>query len=98
MAKCPYCNREMDESTDTCEFDQIKVSGKWYKRKMISTASEQLGSRCSGCGILIAPHHYHHCGCPYEECPNCWRSSERCECDVEALKHDDVVMEVIKKK
>ena len=98
MAKCPYCNLEMDETTDTCEFDQVKVNGKWYHRKMISTANESLGTRCAGCGILIAPHHYHHCGCPHEECPNCWRSTERCECNVQALKHDDVVIEVIKLK
>lgn len=96
MAKCPYCNREMDETTDTCEFTHVKVSGKWYQRKMISTANEKIGTRCSGCGTLIAPKHYHHYGCSYEECPSCWRSHERCECNVQALKHGDVVLKIQK--
>ena len=96
MTKCPYCNREMDETTETCEFTHVKVSGKWYQRKMISTVNEKIGTRCSGCGILIAPKHYHHCGCPHEECPNCWRSHVRCECEVQALKHDEVVLDIKK--
>jgi len=68
----------MDETTDSCEF----------------TANEKIGTRCSGCGILIAPKHYHHCGCPHEECPNCWRPHVRCECEVQALRHDDVIKEI----
>ena len=30
MAKCPYCNLEMDETSDTCEFTHIKVNGEWF--------------------------------------------------------------------
>ncbi len=91
MAKCPYCGHEMDGTTDTCEYTHVKIGGEWYQRKMISLIGENLGSRCSGCGILIAPKHYHHCGCPNEECPKCWRSSKTCECKKQALKHGDLI-------
>ena len=96
MAKCPYCGREMDETTDTCEFTQVKINDKWFKRKMISYGGETLGERCKVCGILIAPKHYHHCGCANEECPNCWRSGNRCECNKEAFKHGDKIIEIKK--
>jgi hypothetical protein len=94
MTKCPFCNREMDETTDTCEFTHIKVSGKWYQRKMISYGGETLGKRCSGCGILIAPRHYHHYGCVNEECPKCWRAEVKCDCKKEALKHGDLIIPI----
>ena len=91
MTICPYCNREMDEITETCEFNQVKIDGKWFQRKMISLIGQQFGARCSGCGILIAPKHYHHFGCPDEECPKCWRSLKVCNCKKEALKCGDVI-------
>ena len=93
-AKCPYCGLEMSESTDSCEFDQIKVNNKWFSRKVVSYGGETLGKRCKGCGIQIAPKHYHHYGCPNEECPNCWRAALKCTCEKQALKKNDIIKNI----
>ncbi|MBN2156839.1 MAG: hypothetical protein JW776_12420 [Candidatus Lokiarchaeota archaeon] len=91
MTKCSYCNQEMDETTDSCKFNQIKINDKWYSRKLISYGGETLGNRCKECGILIAPQHYHHYGCVNEECPQCWRIIAKCDCKKQALKMDDII-------
>ena len=94
MTKCPYCNLEMDGTSDSCEFTHIKVNGEWFQRKIISYGGESLGTRCRECGIMIAPKHYHHFGCVNEECPKCWRSGVKCDCEKQALKKGEIVKKI----
>ena len=77
------------DSNATSIYSEIKVNGKWYKRRFVSFGGESLKKRCGECGIVIGPDHFHHYGCNNEECPECYRRIYSCVCDKSALRKEN---------
>ena len=80
MAKCEYCNGEM-QTVKTCKFPYVLINNKIYKRRTDELGDYQ-NEKCHDCGIVLdVENHFHHFGCDAEYCPNCGEQFAFCECE-----------------
>ena len=87
MAKCEYCNKEM-QTGKSCSFKYlIDSDGKFYKRIKAGDdgdfAEGEEDCDCHDCAVKVGG--YHHFGCDAERCPKCGMQLLGCECDWEEL-------------
>jgi hypothetical protein len=82
MAECKYCGREMagKDGAHSCEYNRIKIGGKWYKRLKYQ---DLYSERCGDCNVKEGG--YHHFGCDLEECPVCRTQLISCDCPIEEI-------------
>lgn len=76
MAKCDYCDRDMN-AVDGCTGMEVIIDGRAYEPVPYEGDAD---ARCHDCNVM--PGEYHHPGCDAEECPECGCQVLSCGCNI----------------
>ena len=86
MAKCVWCNQEMNE-VDDCSGNQIIEYPDGTKLPASTEHFDELSGRCRDCNIKHG--NYHHPACDVERCPRCGGQLITCGCLDEDEEEDE---------